>query len=215
MIFVHDTFRNTTAVLILCKTSILVPTLLKGNDSSSLPANPVNNQFYDELWLSCEGLWADLVVSPKIPWDERKPTGELVRELFDLGRFLPERRLLPEPQDEGQAYLIGKLKDARTVVDQLAGEALARGQLQDESLSEIDYQVSRAALSLDRFAGFGVGYNTGVDIRRNQLERELSNLRKERRSTLLRTWEDIAALRKEFREAVAEYKLLLSRLGLL
>lgn len=175
----------------------------------------MNNQFYEELWLSSEGSWADQVVVPKKPWDERKPTGELVKELFDLRRFLPKGKALPEPEDEAQAYLIGKLRDARSAVGQLEEEAVARSQLHDESITEISYQISRTALSLDHFTGWGVGYNTGVDIKRNQLERELSNLRKERRSTLLRTWEDIASLRKEFREAVAEYKSLLSRLGLL
>jgi len=38
----------------------------------------LNNQFYEELWLSAEGTWADQVVSPKVPWDERRPTGELL-----------------------------------------------------------------------------------------------------------------------------------------
>jgi hypothetical protein len=112
-------------------------------------------------------------------------------------------------------YLVGKLLDTRGTIDQLAREAQARAQLHEESLREIDYQVSKAAFSLDQFSHWGIGYNTGVDFKRNHLEREISNLRKERRSTLVRTWEDIASLRKEFREAVAEYKSLLSRLGLL
>lgn len=168
-----------------------------------------------ELWLESEGAWADQVVSRKEPWDERKPTGKLVKELFDLGRFRPEREPVPEPVDEAQNYLIGKLKEIGSALHQLEEEALARTQLNEESVREIDYQISKAASSLDQFSHWGIGYNTGVDIKRNHLERELSNLRKERRSTFLRTWEDIAALRKEFREALAEYKSLLTRLGLL
>ena len=175
----------------------------------------VNNQFYEELWLSSEGSWADQVVSPKQPWDERRPTGELVKELFDLRRFLPEGKPLPEPEDEAQAYLLGKLKDARSTVDQLQEEAVARAQLHGESIREIDYQISRAALSLDQFTGWGISHYAGVEIRRAHLERQLANFRKDRRSTFVSTWEDIASLRKEFREAVVEYKSLLSRLGLL
>lgn len=170
---------------------------------------------YDELWLTWEGRWIDQVVSPKEPWDERRPTGQLVKELFDLRGLRPERKPLPEPEDEAQAYLIGRLKDARVVIDQLEGEAQARAQLQDETIREIDYQISKAAFSLDQFHHWGIGYNTGVDVKRNFLERELSNFRKDRRSTLLRGWEDIARVRKEFREAVVEYKSLLNRLGLL
>ena len=175
----------------------------------------MNRYVFEEPWLSFRGRWVDRVVLPKDPWDVRRPTGQLVEELFDLGRLLPDRKFLPEPADEAQSYLIGKLKDARATIDQLQADALARAELHHESLREIDYQISRAAFSLDQFSHWGIGYNTGVDIKRNLLERELSNLRKDRRSTLLRAWEDIASVRKEFREAVAEYKSLLSRLGLL
>jgi len=173
---------------------------------------------YEKLWRYFDFVEESLfpiVGPPKPAWDERRPSAELVRRLFDLGRFLPEGKALPEPEDEAQAYLIGKVKDIRSTIGQLDEEAQARAELHDESLRELDYQISRAALSLDQFRGWGVGYNTGVDIKRNQLERELSNLRKERRSALIRTWEDIANLRKEFREAVVEYRSLLSRLGLL
>lgn len=175
----------------------------------------MNNQYYEELRFLSEGRWADEVVLPKRPWDERKPTGELVKELFDLGPFLPEGKPLPVPRDEAQAYLTAKLKDARLTVAQIQAEALARGQLHDESIREIDYQISRAALSMDQFTGIGISHYTGIEIRRAHLERQLANFRRDRRTAFLRTWEDIAKLRKEFREAVIEYKSLLSRLGLL
>ncbi|MGH7774064.1 MAG: hypothetical protein ACREQA_17710 [Candidatus Binatia bacterium] len=177
----------------------------------------MTNQSSEELWryfdFSEETLFP--LVAPKPPWDERRPTGELVKELFDLRRVLPREKPLPEPQDEAQAYLIGKLKDARAAVAQLQEEGLARAQLHDESTREIDYQISRAALSLDQFTGIGISQYAGIEIRRAHLERQLANFRRDRRSTFLKTWEDIGKLRKEFREAVVEYKSLLSRLGLL
>lgn len=168
-----------------------------------------------EYWLASESRWADEVVSPKVPWDERRLTAELVKQLFDLGRFLPERKPLPEPEDDAQAYVVGKLKDTGSTINQLEEEALARAQLHDESIGEIDYQISRAALSLDQFTGIGISQYAGIEIRRAHLERQLANFRRDRRGAFLKTWEDIASLRKEFREAVVEYKSLLSRLGLL
>ena len=172
--------------------------------------------FAEELWhYLVEESWFLEAEARKARWDERKPTGERVRRLFELERLLPAGKPLPEPTDPAQAYLIGRVRDAHSTVNQLEEEALGRAQLHDESLKEIDYQISRAALSLDQFSGWGVGYNTGVDFKRNHLERELSNLRRERRSSLLRTWEDIASLRREFREALVEYKSLFGRLGLL
>lgn len=51
-----------------------------------------------------------------------------------------------------------------------------------------------------------MGYNTGVDVKRNHLERQLQQLRTERRAAELRTWDDLVRLRKELREAVREYE---------
>ena len=76
-------------------------------------------------------------------------------------------------------------------------------------------RLRKQASSLEQFSNWGIGYNTGVDVKRNFLERELSNLRKERRSLLVKTWDDIGRLRKEFRQLVREYKAMLSRLDLL
>lgn len=198
-----------------CKISILTESVLKSSTHKIQSVSGMDALEYEELWFASEGFWIDQVVSPKEPWDERKPTGELVRELFDLSRLLPERKPLPIPADEAQSYLVGLLEEKAATIEQLEEEALARAQLHDESIREVDYQITKAASSLDQFTTWGIGYNTGVDIKRNFLERELSNLRKERRSTFLRAWQDIAGLRKEFREAVAEYNSLVNRLGLL
>jgi len=162
-----------------------------------------------------DGRWAEQLVSRKVEWDKRRPTAELVKELFRADDAPPERRLPRVPEDLAQAFLIGKVKDARRTVVQLREEAMARAQLNEQSINEIDYQISRTAMSLEGFTNWGVGYNSGVDIRRAHLERELSNLRRERRNLSLKAWQDVSQLRKQFREAIAEYKSQLDRLGLL
>jgi hypothetical protein len=86
--------------------------------------------------------------------------------------------------------------------------------LHTESLSQIDYQISKTAQSLGEFSFHGVGYNTGVDMKRNHLERQLSLFRRERRETRLRTWQDLAGLRKELEQAIAEYEELHQRYNL-
>jgi hypothetical protein len=45
-----------------------------------------------------------------------------------------------------------------------------------------------------------------VDVKRNHLERELLQLRTQRRASELRTWDDVVLLRKDLREAQAEYQ---------
>jgi cyclopropane fatty-acyl-phospholipid synthase-like methyltransferase len=80
---------------------------------------------------------------------------------------------------------------------------------------ELDYQLSRAALSLSEFRHWGLGYNTGVDVKRNMLEKQLTDFRKEKRKTELQCWEDIISLKKDLRKILEEYKALLNRKELL
>ena len=169
--------------------------------------------FNNHRWLADQPFFIESM--DKVPWDSRKPTAELGGELFHMERLSPARKTLAEPSDELGAYILSQTRDAGYALAQLRQEASSRAQMHDQSVAEIDYQITQAASSLEQFSNWGIGYNTGVDVKRNFLERELSNLRKERRSLLVRTWDDIGRLRKEFRQLVREYKAMLSRLDLL
>ncbi len=81
--------------------------------------------------------------------------------------------------------------------------------------NELDYQISRAAFSLSEFNRWGLGYNTGVDVKRNMLEKQLADLRREKRRTELQCWEDIISLRKDLRKTAEEYNGLLNRKDIL
>jgi hypothetical protein len=99
------------------------------------------------------------------------------------------------------AYRARQLERA---VASLRRELYTRLELRDQVLEQIDYQISKAAHSLKSFTGFGLGYNVGVDVKRNQLEKHLADLRKERRNQELRGWDDTVALRRELRRAQDE-----------
>jgi hypothetical protein len=144
--------------------------------------------------------------------DERKTSAHLIRELFDLRERIAVRN---RPPDSVEAYLHDRMKDAGRVLEHLQAESDARVQLHDQSVREIDYQISRAAFGLERFAYWGVGYNRGIDMRRAHLEEELSQLRRERRGILARSWNEVIGLRKMFRDALAEYRALQRRLAVL
>jgi len=64
---------------------------------------------------------------------------------------------------------------------------------------------------LSQFHFWGIGYNRGVDRKRNMLERQLTNLRRERRAVELRAWEDIVDIRKELRKVLEDYRDALRR----
>lgn len=133
-----------------------------------------------------------------------------------------EKLIAEPPAEEGatpgepvEAYFEQRAAKLRQQIRQLKDEIEARYEMESQFLHQLDYQIGKAATSLKEFQFWGIGYNTGVDVKRNFLERQLADLRKERRNTELKTWEDIIALRKELREALGEYHELKRRAGLM
>ena len=118
-------------------------------------------------------------------------------------------------KEEPEEFFEHKLLFHGKSAEQIQQEIQTRQQLMDNSLREIDYQISQCAFSLEQFQFFGLGYNVGVDMRRNLLERMLADLRKERRNTQLRAWENVIALRKGLRDTLAEYYDILRRYRLI
>lgn len=132
---------------------------------------------------------------------KRKPN--LIAELLaDLEKPAAPRGLT----DEISRYFTEKLGTARHRVEQVYKELKTRWRLHAEFLGQIDTQIRYTAFALGRFTGWGVGYNTGVDVRRNHLERQLEHFRTERRSAELRAWDDLVRLRRDFREAIEVYR---------
>jgi hypothetical protein len=132
--------------------------------------------------------------------------GEL-SQLPDLARA-PEEIKPIEPFD---VYFSDKLNSLSETVNEISTEIGARHEFANKFLYQIDYQIRECASWLSEFNRWGLGYNTGVDKKRNHLERMLSDLRKERRATELRCWEDIVALRKDLRDTLTEYKDVIRR----
>src|SRR5262245_47441779 len=66
-----------------------------------------------------------------------------------------------------EQYLAQRFGTATTAVDQVRHEIDVRLELAEQSLKQLDAQITYATLSLESFAGWGVGYNTGVDVKRN------------------------------------------------
>jgi hypothetical protein len=100
----------------------------------------------------------------------------------------------------------GKVAASQERVGQLEQELETRLDLESYFVGQLDYQISEAAQSLSELHSWGMGYNTGIDVKRNFLERQLAQFRRERRDAELATWEDIVQLRKELREATEEYQ---------
>jgi len=108
-----------------------------------------------------------------------------------------------------------KLQGLGETIDQINNEISTRFEMKKKFEKELDYQMCKAAFSLEQFKFWGLGYNIGVDVKRNMLERQLTDFRKEKRIIELQGWEDIISLRKDLRKALEEYKTLLKRKNML
>ena len=139
--------------------------------------------------------------------ENKKKKKDLLEELSEPAEpsIEPKR---PEDIPEIFSY---KLQDFRQTIDQINTEISNRFKMKREFDKELDYQILKAAFSLEQFKFWGLGYNTGVDVKRNMLERQLADFRKEKRRIELQGWEDIISLRKELRKVLEEYKTLLRR----
>ena len=157
------------------------------------------------------------------PWDDEDDQ-DLLKLWNELQRPKPEvewtAELLGRPLEqpaEGlgrgfiQDYLHGRVNDASRTVQEREHELYIRQKLHHQNVEQLNYQISRAALALDRFKGWAVGYNRGVDEARIELERTLRDLRKEKRSGRLRFWDDVVRLRDELREKRQEHEAMVRR----
>jgi hypothetical protein len=109
-------------------------------------------------------------------------------------------------QDPLAAYLESGVRRTDRAVRETRRLLEERVRLHDEFVRQIDYQISDAAHSLSRFSYWGLGYNRGVDQKRLELERRLEALRRERRSWLVRLWDDLARLGGELRSRREEHE---------
>jgi len=136
-----------------------------------------------------------------------KKTKSLIEELFETEKVEIEK---PAAEDVAN-FIDNRLQDLKITINQINKEIYSRFEMKKIFDHEIEYQITKAAFSLSQFKFWGLGYNTGVDVKRNMLERQLADFRREKRRTELQCWEDIIGLRKDLRKALDEYKILIRR----
>jgi len=143
---------------------------------------------------------------------ELMPEPVLEDELGPLSEIA--RTKSPERAEPIASYFSDKLLTLHQDISQINDEIVSRKRLLDRSQDDIDYQITKTASSLEQLV-FRIGYNRAIDQKRNFLERELANLRRERRATRLRFWEDVVQLRRELRETTAAYRDAVRKMNLI
>ena len=95
----------------------------------------------------------------------------------------------------------------------LAADIARREELEEQLLDNAELEDSSLRMLLGQVDGFSPGNYPSVDGRRTNLEREILALKKAGWDERLRSWRDSVMLKKELREALEEYHLILSTVG--
>jgi hypothetical protein len=134
-----------------------------------MSGNGINNHFSDWYLLNLE--LEKILASKKIK--------DLIEELSKPEKIEPEKI----PPQEAVDFVENRIEDLRRTIEQLNKEIQVRIEIRSKFDKEMEYQISKAAFSLGEFKFWGLGYNTGVDVKRNMLERQLASSRKARKRT--------------------------------
>lgn len=153
---------------------------------------------------TCDSFWSDWKLEREF---EQAKLANTPKQKNIVDELLSDLDQLPRPASvQLNQYFEDSFALAKRNLQEKRRELESRVTLDSKFAEEIDQEIQYAAISLEKFSHFGVGYNKGVDMKRNFLERELSELRSERRSGEARAWTDMVRLRNEFSEALTTYR---------
>lgn len=131
--------------------------------------------------------------------------------LFGLGQ-IKDGQSKPSP---ALGATLSQRKDLLTQrLRELTADICKRERLEAEMLEKADMETVNVEHHLGRVKDFSPGSYPSVDGRRTNLEREIITLKKVGWDERLRCWRDLVMLKRELREALEEYHLILSAEGL-
>ncbi len=132
--------------------------------------------------------------------------------------FLPERDSAegeqPSPSPVLGATLSQRKKLLKERIEELIEDIHKREKLEGQMLEKADVEGAGLEFLLGQVRTWSLGNYPSVDMRRTNLEREILALKKAGWDEQLRCWRDLVMLKKELREALEEYHLILSVEGL-
>jgi hypothetical protein len=123
-----------------------------------------------------------------------------------------DKRLSPSPVLG--ATLTQRRKLLKERIEELIADIRKREKLEGQMLEKVDVENAGLEFLLGQVRTWSLGNYPSVDMRRTNLEREIIALKKAGWDERLRCWRDLVMLKKELREALEEYHLILSAEGL-
>ena len=157
--------------------------------------------------------------------DEFRPL-DLAFEEAELSRNFPTSGFRPfHERDRGGgehmssspvlgATLSQRKKLLKERIEELIEDIHKRERLEGQMLEKAEIESTGLEFLLGQVRTWSLGNYPSVDMRRTNLEREILALKKAGWDERLRCWRDLVMLKKELREALEEYHLILSAEGL-
>jgi hypothetical protein len=112
------------------------------------------------------------------------------------------------------ATLSQRKKLLKERIEELVADIGKREGLEEQMLEKAELETSGLEFLLGQVKTWSLGSYPSVDMRRTNLEREILTLKKEGWDERLRCWKDVVALKKDLREVLEEYHLVLAAEGL-
>jgi len=141
------------------------------------------------------------------------------RHFSDPGlRLFPDRDRTGNQQPSSSPVLGTTLTERKKLlkerIEELIADIRKREKLEGEMLEKAEIEGTGLEFLLGQVRTWSLGNYPSVDMRRTNLEREILALKKAGWDERLRCWRDLVMLKKELREALEEYHLILSAGGL-
>ena len=112
------------------------------------------------------------------------------------------------------ATLTQRKKLLKERIEELIADIRKREKLEGQMLEKAEIESTGLEFLLGQVRTWSLGNYPSVDMRRTNLEREILALKKTGWDERLRCWRDLVMLKKELRETLEEYHLILSAEGL-
>jgi hypothetical protein len=158
---------------------------------------------------------ADDIEALDLTFEEDEPESHFPWIGFGLS---PGQEQISDSHAKPQAVLGTTLSQRKQLlkehISELRADIRRRERLQERLLEKTGLQTTDMEHLLGTVKSFSLGSYPSVDMRRTHLERQITALENRSLDEQIRCWKDLVALKKELREVLEEYHLILSAEGL-
>jgi hypothetical protein len=112
------------------------------------------------------------------------------------------------PENNSNFWLEDKIALLNQFIGQIASDIKSRRSLNKMFLKHLNQEIRDTEFQLKEIKSWQLGNNASIESRRIHLEKELTQLKRQKREWLTDSWKDIQSLRKELRQHEGELRSL-------